>query len=162
MLSPPVAQILLTPRWVSKRKYVKLLCITIGGKHFTSCRTTFSPNPHLAEEATYFPFFTQSYSKWGHHSNFKPLYFFFYKKISHAQKVKKLQKLQKPQKLTTSIKSLKTTKSIKSIKSIKNTKRTKRKQATFLLLDVFYAHKKHKKHKKRKKHKASNKRFSSS
>ena len=52
LMNTPVA-----PRWVSRRKDVKELFITIGGKHFISRRTMFSPNPHLVEGETYFPFF---------------------------------------------------------------------------------------------------------
>ena len=70
LLNTPVAQMLLTPRWVSRRKDVKHLFIIIyklkvGGKHSISRRATFSPNPHLVEEVPYFPFFTHWYcSNW--------------------------------------------------------------------------------------------------
>ena len=62
LLSTPVAHMLLTPKWVSKRKDVKQLPInisklTVGIKHSISRRTTFSPNPHLVEEVTCFPSF---------------------------------------------------------------------------------------------------------
>ena len=57
--STAVARMLLTRRWVSRRKDVKQLSInlsklTAGVKHSINCRTTFSPNPHLVEEATCF------------------------------------------------------------------------------------------------------------
>ena len=62
LLSTPVARMLLTLRWVSRQKDVKYLSIntsklTVGVKHSTSRRTTFSPNPYLVGEATCFPFF---------------------------------------------------------------------------------------------------------
>ena len=59
LLSTPVTRMLLTPRWVGKRKDVKQLSInisklTVGIKHSISCRTTSSPNPHLVEKTTCF------------------------------------------------------------------------------------------------------------
>ena len=47
-LYTPVAQMLLTPSWVSRWKYVTQLFITVGGKHSINRRTTFSPYPHSA------------------------------------------------------------------------------------------------------------------
>ena len=73
LLSTPVAQMLLTPRWVSRRKHVTWLFITVGGTHPINRRTTFSPYLHLVEEATYFPFFTPWYG-----SNYMPLYRYGY------------------------------------------------------------------------------------
>ena len=66
LLSTPVTRMLLTPRWVGKRKDVKQLSInisklTVGIKHSISGRTTFSLNPHLVEEATCFPYFAPEY-----------------------------------------------------------------------------------------------------
>ena len=66
LLSTPVARMLLTTRWVTRRKDVKQLSINIsklavGVKHSITRRTTFSPNPHLKEEATCFPFFAPQY-----------------------------------------------------------------------------------------------------
>ena len=57
LLSTRVARMLLTPRWVSRRKDVKQLSInilklTVGVKHSISRRATFSPNPHLVGEET--------------------------------------------------------------------------------------------------------------
>ena len=51
--STPAARMLLTPRWVSRCEIVIHI--------FISRRTTFSPNPHLVEETTCFPFFTPWY-----------------------------------------------------------------------------------------------------
>ena len=64
LLNTPVAQMLLTPRWVSRRKDVKHIFINIynlkvGGTYSISRRAKFSPNPHLVEEVTYFPLFTR-------------------------------------------------------------------------------------------------------
>ena len=70
LLSTSVTRMLLTQRWVSKRKNVKRLSInisklTVGIKHSISSRTTFFPNPHLEEEATCFPSFAPCYGlKW--------------------------------------------------------------------------------------------------
>ena len=55
LLSTRVARMLLTPRWVSRRKDVKYLCInisklTVGVKHPINRRTTFSPDLHLVEK----------------------------------------------------------------------------------------------------------------
>ena len=58
LFSRPVAQMLLTPRWVSRREDVKQLFIAVEGKHSTSLGTTLSPNPNSVEEGTYFPLFT--------------------------------------------------------------------------------------------------------
>lgn len=42
-----------------------LWSLTFEGKHFTSRRKTFSPNSHLVEKATCFPFFSHWYgSNW--------------------------------------------------------------------------------------------------
>ena len=61
-----VAQMLLTPWWVSRGKDVKQLSInisklTVGFKLSISHRTNLSPNPHLVEEATCFPFLVPEY-----------------------------------------------------------------------------------------------------
>ena len=57
LLSTHVAQMLLTPRRVNRRKDLKLLSINkstlkLGVKHSISRGTTFSPNLHLVEEET--------------------------------------------------------------------------------------------------------------
>ena len=59
LLNTPVAQMLLTPRWVSRRKDVKHIFINIynlkvGGTYSISRRAKFSPNPHLVEEVPIF------------------------------------------------------------------------------------------------------------
>ena len=54
-LSKRVARMLLTPRWVNRRKGLKSINVskpTHGVKHSISRRTTFSPNLHLVEEET--------------------------------------------------------------------------------------------------------------
>ena len=66
LLITPVDRMLLTQRWVSRRKDVKQLSInisklTVGVKHSISHKTTFSPDPHLVEEVTCFPFFGPRY-----------------------------------------------------------------------------------------------------
>ena len=66
LLSTPVARMLLTSRWVSRRKDVNQLSIniskqTVGVKHSISHRNKFSPTPHLVEQATCFSFFAPRY-----------------------------------------------------------------------------------------------------
>ena len=63
LLITPVARMLLTTTWVSKRKDVKCLSIdisklTIRVKYSINRRTSFSPNPHLVVEPTCFTFYT--------------------------------------------------------------------------------------------------------
>ena len=70
LLSTTVAQMMLTPRWVSRRKRYeitvhKYIITKRWNKHFISSRTKFSPNFHLVEEANSFPFFAPWYGlKW--------------------------------------------------------------------------------------------------
>ena len=66
LLNRPVARMMLTPRWVSRRKDVKQLSIsipklTVGVKHSINLRTMFSPNPRLVEEVICFPWFASRY-----------------------------------------------------------------------------------------------------
>ena len=57
LLSTPVAQMVLTLRWVSIQKHVTQLFIAGAGNHSMNRRPTFSPYPHLVEEATYSPLY---------------------------------------------------------------------------------------------------------
>ena len=66
LFSTPIGRMFLTRRWVGRRKDVKKVSINISElkvevKHSISSRIAFSHNPHLVEEATWFPFFAPWY-----------------------------------------------------------------------------------------------------